>query len=326
MTVYTEQSRSVSIIIAVKELNDNLRVCLEHCLNLDYPDFEIIVFPDEPFQFPDSRVKVVPTGSLSPPRKRDLALSYAHGEIFAFIDDDAYPDRDWLKNAVKNFQDEQVGAVCGPAITAPNEPSRQIASGMVYESLLISGDQLFRFKPLSKCKVDDYPTCNLLVRFEVMRQLGGFNTDFWPGEDTFLCSGITDKLNKDIIYDPQVLVYHQRRPLFLPHLKQVASYGLHRGYFVKRGFRSSLRISYFLPSLLLLWAVGGLFAVFFLPVFRPVYVAASIIYLLLVAIFSLPGKPVLMGLKFLGIIATHFTYGFFFFVGLLSRRMKEEHL
>src|SRR3989338_8165080 len=107
---------TVSIIIAVKELNDNLRYCLERCLKLDYPDFEIIVFPDQPFSYPDSRVRIIPTGNLTPPRKRDFALQEAKGEILAFIDDDAYPEKDWLKKATGYFRDESVGAVCGPAV------------------------------------------------------------------------------------------------------------------------------------------------------------------------------------------------------------------
>ena len=240
----------ISIIIAVEKLNNDLEECLRHCLNLDYPNFEILVFPDTAFIFDHPKVKVIATGSITPPKKRDLALKEAKGEILAFIDDDAYPDKNWLKNAVGFFLDNDVGGVCGPAVSAPGGTLKQRASGAVYESILGSGDQLFRFKPLAKRKTNDYPTCNLFVRFSVMRQLGGFNTNFWPGEDTFLCSGITEKLKKKIIYEPTVLVYHKRRPLFLPHLKQMTNYALHRGYFAKKGHKNSLKISYFLPSFL----------------------------------------------------------------------------
>ncbi len=315
---------TVSIIIAVKELNDNLKFCLKLCLDLDYPDFEIIVFPDIFFEYSDPRVRIIPSGSIAPPKKRDLALKEAKGDILAFIDDDAYPEKDWLKNASPYFQDKNVGAVCGPAVTAPGESLLQRASGKVYESVIISGDQRFRFKPLHKRNIDDYPTCNLLVRTSVMRQLNGFNTDFWPGEDTFLCSGITEKLGKLIVYDPKVLVFHLRRPLFLPHLRQIANYGLHRGYFVKKGYRSSLRISYFLPTLLLLGiSLGAVFALFF-SFFRLAYFTVTSIYLFVVAIFSLSKEFKMIPLKFSGIILTHLTYGLYFLLGIFSKKMKEE--
>jgi len=315
---------TVSIIIAAKELNDNLKECIQHCLNLEHPDFEIIVSSDAPFIFNHPKVKVIATGGITPPKKRDLALKEAKGEISAFIDDDAYPDRNWLKNAVGFFLDDDVGGVCGPTVTAPGGTFLERAGGAVYESVLVSGDQLFRFRPLAKRNVDDYPTCNLLVRASIMKQLGGFNTNFWPGEDTFLCSGITENFKKKIIYDPSVLVYHYRRPLFLPHLKQLVNYALHRGYFVKKGYKSSLRLSYFLPSLLfLIFLIGGLLSLIF-PFIMPFYFRLIAIYLLLSFLGSFKKDIRLIPLVFLGTIMTHFCYGIWFIKGLLSRKLKEE--
>ena len=320
----TKKSISVSVIIAAKELNDTLKECIKHCLNLDYPDFEIIVFPDTPFVFNHPKVKVIATGRITPPEKRDLALKETKGEILAFIDDDAYPDRNWLRNAVGFFLDDDVGGVCGPTVTAPGATTKQRASGAVYESILVSGDQLFRFRPLAKRNVDDYPTCNLLVRLSIMKQLGGFSTNFWPGEDTFLCSGITEKLKKKIIYEPAVLVYHHRRPLFLPHLKQLANYARHRGYFVKKGYKSSLRLSYFLPSLLfLVFLIGGLVSLTSLSI-RPFYFILIATYFLLTFLSSLKKNIRLIPLVFLGTILTHFCYGVWYIRGLFSRKLKEE--
>lgn len=315
---------TVSIIIAVKELNDNLKRCIEGCLNLDYPDFEIIVLPDKQFDYPNDKVRIIPTGNITPPQKRDLALKEAKGEILAFIDDDAYPDRFWLSKAVGHFKNNEIAAVGGPAITPAGAPFAIMASGNVYESILVSGTHSLRYLPKEQCYVDDYPSCNLIVRTSAMKELGGFNTNFWPGEDTFLCSGITDKLKKKIIYDPAALVYHQRRPLFLAHLKQVANYALHRGYFVKKGYKNCRRLSYFLPSFLLLGLVlGSIFCLIF-HFLLAIYLSGIIAYLTLVIIFSLSDNLRLSVFKFFGIVLTHLTYGFFFFWGLSSKRMKEE--
>lgn len=43
------QNPKVSIIIPLKEYNSYIEECIRHCLELDYPDFEIIVLPDNPF-------------------------------------------------------------------------------------------------------------------------------------------------------------------------------------------------------------------------------------------------------------------------------------
>ena len=270
------------------------------------------------------KVKIIPTGAVGPSQKRDIAMQQAKGEILAFIDDDAYPAENWLKNAEVYFNDNNVAAVGGPAVTPLEDNLRQEASGLVYSSVLVGAKFSYRYLPKTEKEVEDYPTCNLLVRKSVMQQLGGFNTFFWPGEDTKLCLDITKKLGKKIIYAPDVLAYHHRRPLFIPHLKQIASYALHRGYFVKRYPETSFKAAYFIPSVFFLCLiVGAILSGIFEPL-RQVYALGVFLYLLVVAVFSFNRKICLSILIFPGIILTHFTYGLFFIKGLLSTKLKEE--
>jgi GT2 family glycosyltransferase len=172
--------------------------------------------------------------------------------------------------------------------------------------------------------VDDYPSCNFLVRHSIFKQLGGFNTQFWPGEDTKLCLEITKDLGKKIIYDPTVLVFHHRRPLFIPHLKQIANYALHRGYFVKRYPQTSLKFSYFVPSLFILALIAGAALSLYSQLFRAIYFFCLILYLSLVFIFSISKELRLIPLVFLGIILSHLTYGFYFLKGLLTKKLRDE--
>lgn len=340
----------VSVIIPLREDNDYIRETLGYLREVDYPDFEVILLPDEPFDVrcsifnvqgqaavpsaplrtgggrPSAVVKVIPTGPVGPAAKRDLALPHAKGDILAFLDDDTYSERDWLKNAVKYFEDEEVVAIGGPAVTPPSDSPMQKASGCVYASLLGGGAYAYRYIPQKKREVDDYPTCNLLVRKSVLERLGGFDTRFWPGEDTKLCLGITKELGKKIIYAPDVLVYHHRRPLFLPHLKQVRSYALHRGYFVKRFPHTSLRLWYFLPTLLMVGIIGGGLLLLLLPLLRPLYLAGLAVYLLAVVISAMVTSRdlLLTPIVAAGIITTHLTYSLWFVIGLLSSRLSEE--
>jgi cellulose synthase/poly-beta-1,6-N-acetylglucosamine synthase-like glycosyltransferase len=321
---------TVSIIIAVKTWQKNLEECIAKCEALDFSNFEILILPDGSFIKEGLSTQgavpkhIIPTGPLSAAKKRDLALKYAKGEVLAFIDDDAYPDKDWLKNAIKYFKDENIAAVGGPAITPSNDTVRQRASGAIYASFLVSGDYNYRYVPKNKREVNDYPSCNFLVRKSVMEQLGGFNTNFWPGEDTKLCLDITKKIGKKIIYEPSVLVYHHRRPIFISHLRQVASYALHRGYFVKRYPQTSLRFTYFIPSIFVtLILVGGSLS-FFLPGLRLPYLLCLTVYFLIIFIFIISKELQLIPLVFFGIILTHLTYGIYFLKGLLSQRLKEE--
>lgn len=316
---------NVSILIPVKGDNSNLRECIENCLTLDYPDFEIVVLPDEAIDLPYKiKVRVIPTGSVGPAKKRDMVIDKANGEILAFLDDDGFPRRDWLKNAIANFKDD-VAAVCGPAVTPENDSLNQKASGLVYSSFLVSGSHNRRYIPASRCEVDDYPSCNFLITKSIFQQIGGFDTNFWPGEDTILCLKITKELKKKIIYDPKVLVYHHRRPLFVPHLKQIRSYALHRGYFVKRFPHNSLKFSYFIPSIFVLGLIVGGIAALFNLIADFFYCGVISIYLILNLFYSAKQKGTLK-LKFLiftGVILTHLIYGIYFIKGLISKRLDE---
>lgn len=322
----------VSVIIPVAKPDELLRKNLAACMRLNYPAFEVIVLSDEEFDFKNDSalackgvVKIIPTGHIYPSAKRDLGIKEAKGEIIAFLDDDAIPAESWLFNAVKYFSGVEVAAVGGPAVTPDDNTVMQKAGGAVYASLLVAGLKNCRYIPQMPQEIDDYPSCNLFVRKDILEKIGGFQTDYWPGEDTILCLKITKDLNKKIIYSPDIVVYHHRRALFLPHLRQIKRYALHRGYFVKKFPKTSLRLPYFMPSLLLLWLAGGAALSFRLPVFAVLYSAANFVYLSLVALTSLATTdPKLTLLVFLGIISTHITYGFWFLIGLFSVKLKEE--
>jgi cellulose synthase/poly-beta-1,6-N-acetylglucosamine synthase-like glycosyltransferase len=288
-----------------------------HCCKLDYPDYEIIVLPDDKFEYNDEKVRIIPTGHIGPAIKRNMGVKEAKGEIIAFIDDDTYPVSDWLSNAVKNFEDPEIAAVGGPAVTPSSDGVLQRASGAVYESLLGGGSYRYRYIPAKKRFVDDFPSCNLIVRKDVFEKVGGFVTNFWPGEDTALCLDIVHGLGQKIVYDPKVLLYHHRRRLFKGHLKQVTAYALHRGYFVKKLPKTSFRLSYFIPSifvafLLLGWILGAKF-----------YFLVLLLYVLL-AVVSVVQFNGIRFLTFLGIAVTHIGYGIYFAKGLLARKLKEE--
>lgn len=314
----------VSIIIAVKAPNAYLSESVTKCLKLTYQDFEIIVLPDRSFVSPDPRVRILATGPCLPAAKRDLGAGHAQGDILAFLDDDAYPAEMWLSGALKDFDDPDVAAVAGPAVTPPMDDFWRQASGLVYESFVVSGNFRYRYLKRKKRLVDDYPSCNFLVRKDVFSSLGGFKTNFWPGEDTILCLEITKKLNKKIVYDPNVLVFHHRRPLFPGHLKQIGRYGLHRGYFVKHFPQTSLRWQYFVPSVFVLWLVIGGVILWATPLW-PLYLASVLFYLIAVFAGAFQQGYFKMTLAVTaGIILTHLCYGISFLRGLIKPKLKEE--
>lgn len=311
----------ISIIIPVKEINDYIRQAMLHYARLEYDDYEILVFPDQPSEEKFDHARIIPSGEVGPADKRDMALQYAKGDIFAFIDDDAYPRPDWLKNAVRYFEDPSVGAVGGPAVTALEDNIWQQASGKIYESFLCSGSYTYRYLPKKERQVDDLPSVNLLVRRDVFEEIGGYDSNFYPGEDTKLCLDIVES-GKRIVYSPDVLVYHHRRKVFRQHLKQATNYAKHRGYFAKTLPKTSCKPAYFIPSAFVIGLIAGPALSCLVPILWYFYFTVIVLYLfLLISSIRKAGSVAVWLLTFLGIIATHVGYGIMFIRGLCSKEL-----
>lgn len=319
-----------SIIIPVKAINDYNHEAFPYLTSIDYPDYEVIIFPDElPEQsvldeLSHPKVRIIASGKTGPAEKRDMAMEYATGNVFAFIDDDAYPRADWLKNAAKWFDDESIGAVGGPAVTPENVGMLERAGGYVLASPLCSGSFVRRYVPKKTREDDDIPSVNLIVRRDVFEQINGFDSNYYPGEDTKLCLDIIKKAGKRIIYDPDVLVYHHRRPLFKKHLKQISNYARHRGYFMKKLPETSLRLAYFIPLVFVLGLLFGPLVSFFIPFCWYIYWSVLVFYGLLDLITTFHIKHIVASIcAFLGLFATHIIYGIFTVVGLFQKKLTR---
>jgi len=325
----------VSIVIPVRTLTPDLRETLTKLRDLDYPNFEVLVFTDGPVAEAFPKTTFISSGVPTPAEKRNLALKYARGEIIAFLDDDSYPDPAWLREAVPYFADSQVGGVCGPGVTPPSDGLLEQASGKVFGSWLASYKAILRYRACPKTEVDDFPSVNLLVRSSDFRQVGGFIEGFWPGEDTKLCLDLTKGLGKKIIYDPKVLVWHHRRALFKDHLKQVWRYANHRGYYSKIFPETSRRLIYLVPSLFVLGLVMGPLASLVLGQIGSMWLASFLaaVYLGFLALYAFlllweglaTRSLVLAPLVMLGIFLTHLAYGFGFLRGLFLRPQLKPH-
>lgn len=316
----------VSVVIACPAPSAFLADCLAGLARQTYPRWEAIVLPDAPagdISWP-SGVRVVPSGRIRPAEKRNLGVAQARGSIVAFLDDDAIPAPGWLEHAVKYFSREDVGGVGGPNVTPAADPWFAQAGGRVYANRLVSGTCRYRYEPDRVRASDDLPSCNLLVRADLFREMGGFRTDFWPGEDTILCSDIVHRFGKRLVYDPWVIVEHHRRPLFLPHLRQIGRYALHRGYFVRRFPDTSRRLSYMVPSLFVAGLAAGAVGSFLWPALALVYLWGVALYAGICLLATFHPRPSLWLVTWAGVMLTHGVYGVRFLQGLLSRRMPGE--
>lgn len=316
------KNKLVSIVIVdYKNNNPYLIENLEAIQKQTYKNFEIVLLTDYPVKLNYPKMTKKSFGKyVGPAEKRDVGAKLARGKIVAFIDDDAYPEKNWLKNLVKNFDDVSIVGVGGPGVTPKGVSWQEESSGWASASPLGSGSYTYRFLPGSRRQVDDYPSMNLAVRKQDFLDVGGFDSNYYPGEDTKLCLDLTTMTGKKIIYDPKVVVNHHRRPVLLPHLKQNGNFGIHRGFFARVLPKTSFRPIYFIPSFFLIYIVT-------LPVthfYPPLYLYGFLHILNSVWVLQKSKKIYQALLSMPVIFITHLWYGARFLQGLLfTDKLKQ---
>ncbi|MDY6853862.1 MAG: glycosyltransferase [Thermodesulfobacteriota bacterium] len=312
----------VSIIIACRSVDQDTRKCIDECRKLNYHECEILVLPDFVEEVNADKVIVIATGVVKPSAKRNLGMRKAKGSIFAFIDSDAYPEREWLTNAVAYFlSNKGVGAITGPNLTPAEDNFYQQAGGDVLESFVGLGKLSRRYRKTKKdYETQDIMSCNFLLPREIAENLNGFDESLLTGEDYKLGLEILST-GKKIIYSPSVCVYHHRRPLFLPHLKQMWNYGRDKGLLMREFFSLS-KLVYFLPSLFVIWVIGGMFvALFNGGGFLKLYALSLFGYLGIILTGSLKiANKKRLACVLIGICSTHIAYGIAFIKGIMTMK------
>ncbi|MFA5358741.1 MAG: glycosyltransferase family 2 protein [Patescibacteria group bacterium] len=320
-----------SFIIPVKEINDYIQETVAAILKISRDDYEIIIYPDVATSDVWLKTRQIATGHVGPAQKRSLAINDAASEILVFVDDDAYPQADFLDKLDDDFSSAEVVAVGGPAITPASDGFWQKVSGAVFLSKL-SGGFPERYAAVGvKHFVDDWPSVNLSVRKTDFSAVGGFDSVYWPGEDTKLCIDLIKKAKGKILYDPALICFHHRRDGFFRHLKQIGNYGLHRGFFVKKFPQTSLKLKYFFPGFFLLFVlVGALFSLYS-PFFLKLYILGWLVYVLIlvkalleISKYEKNWSILLNSLYY--IFFTHIFYGIRFIQGLIFTRDLKSKL
>lgn len=319
------QGPRFSVIVACPGDSEVLRRLIEALKAQTYRNFEVIFLPDRLLVRPETnyRFRIIATGAVRPARKRNMGALASNGDVLVFIDDDAYPREDWLATAAARFADPQIHALGGPGLTPPEDPPEAQLSGAIFASPLVSGNFRCRYfiqGPLRQ--VEDFPSCNLFVRKSAFESIKGFREDFWPGEDTLLCADLQQN-GFSLWYEPRVVVYHHRRKVFAPHLRQVGRYALHRGYFARRIGLNSRRLSYMIPALFVLGLVGGIPLSLLWPCLWWVYLPVVGLYFILTMADALLEAPSIRSIApfWWGLVATHLWYGVRFIQGVFARKM-----
>src|SRR3990172_1489422 len=139
------------------------------------------------------------------------------GAIVAYIDDDAYPDPQWLTYLAATFMSTKHAAVGGPNIPPPD--AGPIAQCIAHAPgnpthVLLSDDE-----------AEHLPGCNLGIRKDRLEAIGGFDPSFRvAGDDVDVCWRLRER-GWTLGFSPAAFVWHHRRGSLRAFWKQQFGYG-----------------------------------------------------------------------------------------------------
>ncbi|MFQ5454577.1 MAG: glycosyltransferase [Nitrospirota bacterium] len=234
----------ISIIIPVKNEERFMEYCLQSIKAQNYPEdrYEIIISDglsdDSTPAIAENMGAIVITNhkqTVSP--GRNIGFEYARGDIIAFTDADCVMDRDWLRNCVKYFnRDDKVACVGGPNITPDSESSFGKAVGFVFGQGIFAAGSIHARELVYEKEVSSIPGCNAIYRRTVLEKVMPIDETLLTCDDTQLNRKIID-MGYRLLYTPDVIVYHFRRPTPKKLWKQMYRYAIGRLQVGKRDRR-----------------------------------------------------------------------------------------
>lgn len=217
----------VSIIVPAHGRSQATRDCVESLLKLEYPvtKREIIVVDDASDPPLSEALAGLPIRllrqetNIGQSAARNLAASEAQGDLLAFIDNDCVADHHWLLNLVPYFEDSDIGIVGGRVTALP--PTGLITA---FEAVRSPLDMGVIGGPVGPKEIVAYlPTCNLVVRRQLLLAQGGFSADMRLGEDVdFIWR--TLRGGARACYIPEGEVVHRHRVRLIALLRRRADY------------------------------------------------------------------------------------------------------
>jgi GT2 family glycosyltransferase len=212
----------VSVVVCSYNGARTLGDCLGALARVEYPDVEVIVVDDGSTDATariasDHGVRLVRTPNRGLSSARNTGLAAATGEIVAYLDDDAYPDPDWLTFLAAAFMASDHAAIGGPNVAPPGD-------GLVAECVdNAPGNPIHVL--LSDDVAEHVPGCNMAVRRDRLAAIGGFDAKFRvAGDDVDCCWRIQDA-GWTIGYAPGAMVLHHRRRTVRTFWRQQRGYG-----------------------------------------------------------------------------------------------------
>ena len=211
-------SSKINIIIPSIQLSSELIFCLTKLNNQTYRNFfvTIVLDFDNKIETPKFKYKlnVLISGKKNMSFKRNLAAKKFQSNIVAFLDSDAYPNKNWLKIASDYFLKEKNKIIGGPSIPFPRQSYTEMLCHYAKRSFYVTGYLNFRKYKAKSRYCDWLESCNLMMSRNLYLKFGGMKEDVYVGEDKeFIERFRKQNSHIKVFYSPKLFIYHKERSL-----------------------------------------------------------------------------------------------------------------
>lgn len=212
----------ISVVVCSHNGARTIRDCCEGLSNLNYSDYEVIVVDDGSDDgtgdiASESGFRVIRTANQGLSAARNTGINAATGEIIAFIDDDAYPDPDWLTYIAHTYDSTSFAGVGGPNYT-PDEDS-------LFSKCIGAAPGGPVHVLLTDTIAEHIPGVNMTFRKSCLLEINGFDPQFRvAGDDVDICWQFQER-GWELGFNPAAVVWHHRRDSLRAYWKQQTGYG-----------------------------------------------------------------------------------------------------
>jgi cellulose synthase/poly-beta-1,6-N-acetylglucosamine synthase-like glycosyltransferase len=279
---YAKLKNMISVILPVYNNEKTISLCLNSLLNQNYKGkYEIIAVDDGSTDRSAEiikkhrKVRLIRQTHKGPAVARNLGAKKSRGDVLLFTDADCQPDRNWIREMAKPFENPEITGVQGRYKTKQKELVAKFVQFEIED----------RYEKMGKHKYIDFiGSYSAGYKKEVFLKEGGFDKSFpiASGEDPELSFRLSKKGYK-MVFNPKAIVYHKHPDTLRKYLKQKFWRAYWRVLLYKKHKKKAVKESY-TPQILKIEI--GLFYLIFISLFFSISI--SVILSILLFIFTLP--------------------------------------
>lgn len=243
--------KKISVVILTYNRKSTLIKCLKALNRQTVKDFEVLVVDDNSTDGTLLRVKqfqkiasfsicILNNGTHNISTGRNIGILSSKSKYIAFIDDDAYAHKDWIKNIILEFKDGKASVVYGDTIPV-FRTNLSYSNSIVYETI----------RNLTRTGVWKIEGCNFAFD-KTKLDNPYFNKKFKNCDDIEFFTRVGDK--SKFRYNPKIKVKHEGRDTLKKYLSQQYEYGKWETLFSLTTKRDH-RITSLAPSILILLTI-----------------------------------------------------------------------